>query len=103
MKLKEQFALDAIIKDRAKSLARPDLQENTPELLRRAKVLAALVACQEKITDIMAPEVERSPGNIDVDINLPPAASGAKPFQPFDGGDIAVKLKREIRKKTTHV
>lgn len=99
MRLKESFALDAIIKERAKSLSRPEILENSRHLGRRAQVLKALIDCRDLIDDIMRTEMPAIRVG-DINIQLPPgAASGsARSFQPFNGGDLAQEVKRELKR-----
>ena len=103
MKLRESFALDAIIKERAASLSRPDLQNDSDELAKRAKVLAALIKCREKIDDIMlwiSPASDVGVTNVG-EVNIKLDGSGPKVYQPFDGGDLASSIRKELQRATS--
>ena len=104
MRLRESFALDAIIKERAASLSRDDLQADSVELAKRAKVLAILVDARDQIDNVMMNKAIKPAFDVGgISINLEGGGDGATggaktPYQPFDGGDLAASIKRELRK-----
>jgi hypothetical protein len=94
-----------MIRERAHALASEHRHE---VLVKKCKVLSMLIQCQEKLDEIMLDETTIEPpvrnvGDINVSIDNGRGRGGNSgpskvPFQPFDGGDLAAELKKELRK-----
>lgn len=108
MRVKESLILDGLINERAKSLA---IEGKRDRMIKKAKVLEALIRCQEELDEIYEDVEYEEPttnvGDINVTLNQGGGGRGnsgpAKPtFQPFDGGDLAASVgklvKEEIRR-----
>lgn len=104
MRIKESLQLDSMITERALSLGR---EGNRDRMVKKAKVLEALIRCQEELDEIYMDEEEEPMGPNIGDINVtmqgpgkgrggPGTASNA-PFRPFDPGDLGREVAREIK------
>lgn len=109
LRIKESLQLDSIIRDRAASLP---LEGNHDRFIKKSKVLAALIECQEKLDVIMANadfgEESRvtNVGDINVTLNDGKGRGGAgsnAPFRPYDGGDIARSVAKQLKKELKKV
>jgi hypothetical protein len=110
MRIKESLQLDSTIRDRAASLP---LEPNHSRFIKKSKVLAALIECQEKLDEIMRDaDFGEKPRTTIGDINVTLNGDGGKgrggansnaPFRPFDGGDVARQVARQLKKELRKV